>query len=250
LLHQDIAGPLDVHGPAADEVQDLLLAPGRTELVDAADRDLALLLDQGIPADRTGGGKDEGPLVARAHLGQDAHHLGDDLASLLDRHPVADQEPQARQFLGVVQRGALHHGAQEVHRLQVGHRGGVARPADLHGDLAYLRHRLGRLELVRDTPARRLGRGPELPLQRQGVDLEHHAVGLVGKFQPPCAPGIADLDGGLDAVHPREVRLHGEAGGLQETERLLVRTQPQLFGPDHGVTEEMKRAPRHLAGVQ
>jgi hypothetical protein len=106
-------------------------------------------------------------------------HLGDHVAAALDAHPVADEQAESLDEVGVVQRGAAHCGTADEDRRQFGHRRQLTGAAHLHRDSHYLRHtRFGR-ELVGDSPARGAAGIAEALLGGVGVHLENHAVDLI-----------------------------------------------------------------------
>src|SRR5439155_20978070 len=82
-------------------------------------------------------------------------------------------------LVGVVQANAGDLRSRDLHRLELGDRRQDAGLSDVDLDAADACACLPELHLVGDDPARRLARGPEARALLQGVDLHHHAVGLV-----------------------------------------------------------------------
>ena len=122
-----------------------------------------------------------------------AHHLGDHVAGLAHHHRVAGPHVLGPHLVLVVEGGQRHGGAADEDRLQHGERGGLAGPTDRDRDVLQRGGPLLGRELVGDGPPRGPGRGAELALQGQVVDLDHHAVDLVVELVtvllPPAAEG-------------------------------------------------------------
>ena len=110
-------------------------------------------------------------------------HLRDDVAGALHDHRVADPDVLGLDVVLVVQGRARHHDAADGHRLELGDRRQRAGAADLDGDPAH--HGLGLLgrELVGDRPARRAADEAEPALLVEPVDLDDHAVDVVGQLE-------------------------------------------------------------------
>ena len=89
-------------------------------------------------------------------------------------------------------------GAADEHRLELRERRGPPGAADAHHDVAEHRRLLLRRELVRDRPARRLAREPELVALREIVDLHHRAVDLVAERVAVRDHALAEVVHGVD----------------------------------------------------
>ena len=231
-------------------MQNLFLAPCGAELVLAANGDLVLAAGQGLSARGAGGGEGEERLLSTAPVLEDPKHFRDDFAAFGDHHPVADPQPEPFDLVGVVQGGAFHHGAEELHRIQLGHRSHRPGAPDLDADLAHAGLDLSRLELIRDAPARRFGGGPELILPVEPIDLEHHPVGPVVELVPLHLPCVADRDGFVNVGDTGEVGLDRQPQAAQQRHRLMMRGEPLRARIDEGVAEEAQRAARHFAGIE
>ena len=248
LVDRHLAGQ-DVHGLAADEVQQAALDLHRAAvLVGAEPSGLRLGLDERRAAVRTFV-RENGPRGVRGAVRRvDARDLGDDFAALLHVHPVAHADVQQGHLVGVVEGGALDDGAAELHRREVGDGGHGAGAADLIVDAEQLRAGLFGLEFIGDRPARRLGRVAEHALAGEFVDLDHDAVRGVGK---ELAGGVPVVDVFLDlrdvgAEAP--VRRDGQAPAGRGVERLAVGVELDGLGGD--VIEGADQAAvRHFFGV-
>ena len=98
------------------------------------------------------------------HRADDAR---DDVAGLLDDHPVAFADVLARDVVGVVQRRHRDRRAGEEHRLEHRERRHRAGAADVDVDPSQQRRLLLRGELEGDRPARELAGGAEQPALRR-----------------------------------------------------------------------------------
>src|SRR4029453_14226564 len=81
----------------------------------------------------------------------------------------------------VVERGAADGRAGDEHRLEGSGGSEGARPADVDVDGDDASGRLLRRELVRDRPARMVGRRPEPPLLDKAIHLHDRAVRVVAE---------------------------------------------------------------------
>ena len=75
---------------------------------------------------------------------------------------------------------------------------------------------LGR-ELVGDGPPGRPRRGPELALQGEVVDLDHHPVDLVVEIVAPLLPRSAEVEGVVEAVDELTLGVDREAGPASQS---------------------------------
>ena len=177
-----IAEALDVHHAAAGEMQDGLGALRAARKTAGATRHrLARLAHRMRAADRAGIRHRKGLRVGRATLGDDADHLGNDIAGTTHDHRVADAEAAlALDFVGVVQSRVGHRNAADEHRLQTRHRRQRAGAADLDVDRLDHGQRFLRRIFVRHRPARLARTESEALLQFEAIDLVHHAIDIEG----------------------------------------------------------------------
>ncbi len=171
-------------------------------------------------AGRALGGHPELSFPPGAQVGQWGDDLGDDVAGPLDDDGVPDAEVLPPYVILVVQRGQPHGDAPHLHRLQHGE--GIERTGAPHVDADVEEARLGRAggELAGDGPPRVAGHRPQGGLHGTIVDLDHHAVDVVGQFRPAFLPRVAAGDHLLqcpDQLHPR---VHSEAAVPQPLEDL------------------------------
>ncbi len=111
---------------------------------------------------------------------------------------VPDPDVLAPDLVEVVERGAGDRGARDLGRRQVGDRRQRPRPPDVRDDVLEGGLDLLRRELVGDRPARCAAHHPEPFLLVESVDLDHHAVGLVGQLMTGFPPCLGERDDALD----------------------------------------------------
>ena len=133
-------------------------------------------------------GISNGTASAGRCLEEDAGHLRDDVARLLDGDGVADADVLAREVLVVVEGRAADGRPREEDRLELGDGRQDARPPHLDDDRRHPRRRLLGRELVGEGPARELRRRPEPLLVEDGAHLQDGAVGLEVELVPLLAP--------------------------------------------------------------
>ena len=140
---------------------------------------------------------------------------------------------------------------------------GPAGAPDRHHDVEQPGGALLGRELVGHRPAGRLGGEAELALQAEVVDLQHHAVDLVGEVVAVLLPVHAVGVGVVEAVEHLDLGVHREAHRRQELEGLvvvgerraahdlaeLVAPERQLPGRGDGGVLLAQRAGRGVAGV-
>ena len=200
-----LAQALDVHGLAADEVEDASDDLGAAAaLIGAVVFRLAFVAHQRRAALGAAVDVAERPAVGRTLRKLHARDLGDDLAALLHVDHVARADVQQGHLLGVVQRRAAHGGSGQQHRIEVRHGGDGARAAYLEGDAFEACQGLLGLELVGHGPFRCLGREAQLPPHGEVVHLDDHAVGGEGQLPPRLVPmGDEGVDLGDAAADAR-----------------------------------------------
>jgi hypothetical protein len=169
--------------------------------------------------------------------------LGDDLAGSSDDDPIAGTHVLLPHLVLVVQRRGGDRDSPDEHRLEAGEWRRRPCGTDGHLDVEQRGHLLLGGQLVRDGPARCPGRGPELALVGEIVDLDDDAVEFVVEFV--AASGVL-VDVGDDAgdtvgddagvVVDRQSQI-GEPveGGVVRTERWAALDLAQLIGPERQV---------------
>ena len=186
-----------------------------------------------------------GPLVE-----VDAHHLRDHVAGAAHDHGVADADVLARDLVLVVQRRVRHHHAADRHRLEFGGRRERAGAADLDLDAQQARHRLLRLELVGDGPARRARHESQPLLPIEPVDLVDDAVDVVaerGAIALHLAVEGQHLLGGLAHAHQRVERQAPLLEALVDAELGLGRQRARR---PPAIGEEAQRPTRRDRGIE
>ena len=182
--------------------------------------------------------------LLRPLLGHEAQHLRDHVAGALDRHHVADPHVEPLDLVGIVQRGARHHDAADIDRLELGDRRQRAGAADLDVDAVQPRARLLGRELVGDRPARRAADEAQPLLPVDAVDLVDHAVDVVGQRRP------LDADLAIEGAHlvgraaELRQRVGLEAPLLQELQVFAVGLPRARLGLAPGIGEEAQRPRR------
>ena len=127
------------------------------------------------------------PRIGRATFGHHRHHLGNHVTGAADDHRIADHQPQPCHFIHVVQGGVGHRNAGHLYRLQTRHRRDSAGTANLKLHVEQLGQLFHGRKLVSNRPARLAGAEAQLTLIAQIIDLEHHAIDLVGQRLAPRA---------------------------------------------------------------
>ena len=172
------------------------------------------------PAARACLGRHHGLACRRPQLRDVPDHLRDDVARLVNDDRVADAHVLAAQLVVVVQRRARHNRAVHRGRIELGDGRERTGAPDLPGDVAQDgRLFLGR-ELERDAPARCLRREAQRFLQRELVDLHHHAVDVVVEAVAVLECLGAKIVHFLLAVDHADVGVDAEAADLEPLEKL------------------------------
>ena len=99
---------------------------------------------------------------------------------------------------------------------------------------------LARLELVGHGPAGRAGDLSQAALQLQAVDLQHHAVDLVGQRIPPAFHLLLVGDDLLRAAAHAGQRHRLESPGLQRRQEIRVAREGRGLHRAHAVTEQVE----------
>ena len=164
-----------------------------------------------------GTARDEGD-GSRA-VGSDViHYLWDNLSPLLHQHMIAHMQMQLGHHIGIVQRGTAHLGSGQLHGIHIGHRRHGSRTPYLEHHLPQYGLLLLGLELVGNGPTGTLGRHAQTTLLRQGVDLEHYAVGGHGQelaLGVPMVDVVIDVLQRTDQLHVLAYLESPAAGSLQ-----------------------------------
>ena len=229
FVHRLRAEAVNVHGLARYEVlYSPLYLRRAASVVGAVVGGLALVAHERRAALRAAVNKPYRLHARRARLGVNAHNLRYYLASLLHIHVVAQVKVEAAYEVLVVQRGAAHRSAGQLHRLHVGHWRHRARAPHLEGHLGEPRALALGLELVGYRPARALRRVAQGALLPQRIYLEHYAVGGHGQLLAGRVPVGYVVHYFLQAVRlaHRAAYLEAPAGGLLQV--LVVAVARQL----------------------
>ncbi len=188
-------------------------------------------------------GNRNGVASVRPLLRHAAQDLRDHVAGALQHHGVADAHVLAGDLVLVVQAGALHQHAADIHRLQFRHRGQRAGAAHLDADiLQHCRCLFGR-ELPGDRPAGRPADEAKATLQRQVVDLVHDAVDVVFQFGPLHRDVRLERGGVFLGQQQAGQRIHLETPGAQAVQVVPVRVGDGFAGLAHGIGEQRQRPP-------
>ncbi len=132
---------------------------------------------------------------------------------------IADPDVLPADLVDVMERRPGDGRAGDLRRPQVRDRRQGSGAPDIRDDVLEDGLDLLRRELVGDRPARRPADHPEPLLLVEPVDLDDHAVGLVGQVVALVAPGLREGDDGLDVEAGLVVRIDREAEGGQPIER-------------------------------
>src|ERR1041384_8804348 len=110
-----------------------------------------------------------------------ARDLGDYVAAPLHFRPIADLDPQALDFIHVVQRGTADGCAADSHRLQLRDGRELAGAADLNMYVLNLSDPTVRGIFVCNRPARRFSGETQLALDGSTVHLDDYSIDLIGQ---------------------------------------------------------------------
>ena len=160
-------------------MEQALLELSRAVDGNAAVGHLALLVHHRAAASRASLGHGKGRCALGALAQHRPHHLGNDVAGLVNRDGIPHAHVLAVDFIDVVQRGARNGGAGHRHRIELRHGGEHAGAPHLDADLAQEGLLLLRWELEGNGPARCASGEAQIVLQGEGVHLHHHAVDVV-----------------------------------------------------------------------
>lgn len=199
-----LAEAFDVHGVAADKVQEMVLKLRGAVRVLAADVGRIGLADGGRAADGARVADAVGLGACGALLQHDFLDFRDDFAGFVDADGVADADAETVDEVLVVERGALDARAAEADGVEDGRRRDAAGAAD--GELDGAQDGLfffGRI-FVGDGPAWDFARRAEFFAVSEAVELHDGAVDVVWQLPAALADGFdgcPDFVGGMaDAV--------------------------------------------------
>ena len=135
-----------------------------------------------------------------------------------------------------------HRDAGHLHRLEACHRGHGAGAADLELDTQQLGQLLARGELVGDRPTRLARAEAQFALEGDAVDLEHHAVDLVGQRIASATDVVVVVAAGLGALDQAQLATDGDTPAAERLEdaHLGVRQRPADLA--EAVGTELQRA--------
>ncbi|MCY1395913.1 hypothetical protein D9M71_108690 [compost metagenome] len=179
--------------------------------------------------------------VRRAALGHHLHHLRDHVAGAADDHRVADHQAQARHFVHVVQGGVGDRHASHLHRLQACHRGHRAGAADLEFHVEQLGELFLRRELVGNGPMRGARPEAQLLLVLDIVDLEHHAIDIVGQARAALADVAVVVQAGLHTPGQLQFAADGHAPGLEPLQHAHLGARQLALHPADAIGAELQR---------
>src|SRR5262249_39635202 len=177
-----LSQPLDVEGPAGDEMLQMFDFLRRASELAGAARDRPLLAgggriapDRSVKRTRAAVRKLVGLRRFRALFRHHAQHLRDDAAGTLDRHRVTDAHAEPFDLVGIVQRRVGHHDAAHGHGLETRNGRECAGAADMDIDRPDHGRCLLGWKLVRNRPTRIARDEPEPLLPAEAVRLLYHA---------------------------------------------------------------------------
>ncbi len=251
LAHRAFAQPLDVESGARGEVdQPLLDLRAAGEPAGAAPHRLARIAHGGAAANRAMVGKDVGQGFRRSALRHRSQDLRNDVARALQHHGVANANILAGDFVLVVQRGPRHKHAADIDRLQRRDRRQRAGTADLDQNVLQNRRRLLGGKLPGDGPARFAAGETKSGLQRQVIDLVHHAIDVVRQRRALGRDvGLEGFGLGLAAQQPAQ-RIDGKSPAAQALQEMPVRVGELFAGLAQRIGEQQQPAARRDARVE
>ncbi|CAB4906100.1 unannotated protein [freshwater metagenome] len=148
-----------------------------------------------------------------------------------------------------MQGGQLDGGPGDLDRLHVAEGGDPAGPAHVDPDVQELGGGLLRRVLERDRPPGRPAGGPETTLQRDLVDLDHHAVDLVLDGVPLLAVPLDVGPDRLEVGHDLVALAGGQAEGLELLVGLGLALHLEAGAGADAVHQQTQRAGGGDAGV-
>ena len=159
----------------------LLALRGTIETAGTACHHLARWAQHVGPAHGTAGRHLDRYRIGWPAFEQDAHDLGNHVARTSDDDGIAGSDILTENLVHVVQGGVGHRDTADLYGLQPGNRGHGAGTSDLELDRLDERQLLPGGELACDGPTRMMAGRTQADLIGDPVDLEDHAVDLVGQ---------------------------------------------------------------------
>ena len=198
LIDQRVAHAIDIHHAARSEMQDRFLQPRRAIGVDAAAGRFALFAHHVAAANRARFRHAERLAVRALLLTRTTFGITSPLRSTTTVSPICTPSRSISSSLCSVARDTVT--PLTFTGLQVRHRRQSAGAAHLHLDVDDLGLAWRAAIFEGDGPARRFGGESELPLLRDAVHLEHHAVDLIRQRLAPGFPLAAERQHLLDVA--------------------------------------------------
>ncbi len=153
----------------------------------------------------------------------------------MDHHPVAEPQVFLLDKPGVVQGGARYHATVHKLRLELRHRRDLAGTTDLERDRPQFGRHLFGGELIGNRPAWGSTGGPEVLLEVEPVDLDHHSIDLVAEvstLRQPLTDQCLDPSKGIECT---PFLVHAKAPPFQPCQNLALRSEPELIRPGQPV---------------
>src|SRR5579883_3185184 len=211
LFTHTLADALNIHCAFRDEVpQTLQVACGTGQIGTVGHRHICFALD-GSPADRAIVGQMVDLLVAGAALDHRFDDLGNHLAGALDQHPVADAQVFALDIALVVQGGPLDGYAANVDRFEQGPGIDRAGAPDIDANVEQTCCDLRGGILKSNRPAWIAGDGAQFLLLHDIINLDDHAIDLVGQVEAIAFPLLAVLHDLIQIVGELDIGIDREA---------------------------------------
>jgi len=145
--------------------------------------DLVLSPNQWRLTFRTPGRKFEGRRCKKAFImgsrGVDSDNLGNDLPTLLNKHPIADSQAQLGNLICIVKGRVLHCGPSQLNGLKLRHGCHSPRAPHLVLDIDELGACALRFKLVGNGPTWAFGSHPESSLVIVAIHLDDNAIDII-----------------------------------------------------------------------
>ena len=184
-------------------------------------------------------------------VGNHLNHFRDDIAAPLDAHRVADEQAEALDLVGIMQRCPRDRDTPNDHRSEPRHGRELARAAHLDPDVLDARDRKARRELVGDRPARSFAGIAEAALECGVIQLDDHPVNLVTETATIFLSPGDELHQAFDASDCLAVWIHAKSGGGERVKcRALLRKQACTPGIKREVRVEVQSARRDDVRLQ
>ena len=248
LLRHDVAQTFDVHCAARCKVAHAFVDLGGARGIGAARHRLVLGVVYVGAADWAAVRHRKAPLFAGSLAGHRPDHSRNDVAGARDQNDIADADIVALDVVDVMERGALHRDAADLHRFENGIWVEGSGASDADDDIAQLRTCLARLEFERDRPTRVAGDHAEPFLQGEVIHLDDDAVDLVIELVATRFPPSTEGEHVVERFSARDIRIDGKAERFEPPQRLPLR--PNAFVGDQLVGEKREPALRGQRGIE